>query len=179
MNRSMARTDGPTNQSVACRIMYPRSRKAQPGRDRDEAKLIMIIKNDIPRRRDYYCWLCRFRARLRPWSKMRRRSPVVIQAEREEQTMRIRMSVKIPWVMETVDRGKIYDNGITERVVGRGVRVDSRVVGNLVKLYVLIYSGPFHKYPIKEVFFSIWGVKSNKNSCRQHHRLTMGIISFP
>ena len=38
----------------------------------------------------------------------------------------------------------------------------TKVVGNRVKSHVFIYSGPLHKYPIKEGSLTSWGTKSNK-----------------
>ena len=58
-------------------------------------------------------------------------------------------------------------------------KVNNRVVGNWVKFHILIYLGPLHKYPIKEDFFTSWGVKSIVKPCRQNHRLTMGTFFLP
>ena len=58
-------------------------------------------------------------------------------------------------------------------------RLVGNLVGNLVKFHISIYSGPLHKYPIKEGFFTSWGVKSNKKPCWKNHRLTMGIFLLP
>ena len=49
----------------------------------------------------------------------------------------------------------VSEHEVEKGMDGVCMPLPTRVVGNLVKFHILIYSGPLHKYPIKKDFSQV------------------------